>query len=80
MLQGMCQKSLLLATADFAYLDRKREPHILNFMYKNKEKEELMDIKNVYTRSRAALLFKMVIPSCVKYKNGTLYHSATSKH
>ena len=45
-------------------------------MYKNKEKEELLDINNVNTRSRGAPLFKTVIPSCEKYKNSALDHSA----
>ena len=52
------------------------EAHTLNYVYKNNEKEEFLDIKNVNTRSRAAPLFKTVIPSCQKYKNSALYHSA----
>ena len=36
----------------------------------------LIIIKNVNTRSRVAPLFKTVIPSCEKYKNGALYHGA----
>ena len=56
----------LLTSADVAYLGRRREAHILNYMYKNKAKEELLDIKDVDTRSRAAPLFKTVIPNCEK--------------
>ena len=47
-------------------------------MYKNKDKEELLYIKNVNTRSRAAPLFKMVVPSCEKYKHSASYHGAIS--
>ena len=73
---GDVPDNILLTSADVAYLGRRREAHILNYMYKNKEKEELLDIKNVNTRSRVAPLFKTVIPSCEKYKNSALYHGA----
>ena len=65
---GDVPENILLTSADVAHLGRRREAHILNYMYKNKEKEELLDIKNVNTRSRGAPLFKTVIPSCEKYK------------
>ena len=73
---GDVPENILLTSADVAHLGRRREAHILNYMYKNKEKEELLDIKNVNTRSRVAPLFKTVIPSCEKYKNSALYHGA----
>ena len=63
---GDVQENGLLTSADVAYLGRRREAHILNYMYKNKAKEELLDIKDVDTRSRAAPLFKTVIPNCEK--------------
>ena len=69
-------ENVLLTSADVAYLGRRREAHILNYMYENKEKEELLDIRNVDIRSRAAPLFKTVIPNCEKYKNSALYHGA----
>ena len=52
------------------------ETYKSKWRYKNKEKEELLDIKNVNTKSRVAPLFKTVIPSCEKYKNRALYHGA----
>ena len=74
---GDMPENILLTSADVAHLGRRREAHILNNMYKNKEKEELLDIKNVNTRSRVAPLFKTVIPSCEKYKMfSALYHGA----
>ena len=73
---GDVPENILLTSADVAHLVRRGEAHILNYMYKNKEKEELLDIKNVNTRSRVAPLFKTVIPSCEKYKNSALYHGA----
>ena len=73
---GDLPDNILLTSADVAHLGRRREAHKLIYMYKNKEKEELLDRKNVNTRSRVAPLFKTVIPSCEKYKNSALYHGA----
>ena len=42
---GDVPENILLTSADVAHLGRRREAHILNYMYKNKEKEELLDIK-----------------------------------
>ena len=67
-LTGDVPENVLLTSADVVYLDRRREAQILNCMYKNKEKVELLDIKHANTRSRVAKVFKMVIPSCEKYK------------
>ena len=47
-----------------------------NVLLTSAEKEELLDIKDVNTRSRAVPLFKTVIPNCEKYKNSALYHGA----
>ena len=49
---GDVPEDILLTSADVAHLGRRREAHTLNYMYKNKEKEELLDIKIVNTRSR----------------------------
>ena len=46
------------ASADVAYLDRRKEAHILDFMYENKEHEDFLDTGNINTRSRAIPLFK----------------------
>ena len=73
---GNVPENVLLTSADVAYLGRRREAHILIYMYKNKEKKELLDIQNVNTRSKSAPLFNTVIPSCEKYKNSALYHGA----
>ena len=45
-------------------------------MYKKRSCVELLDIKTVNTRARAAPLFKTVIPKCQKYKNSVLYNGA----
>ena len=44
-IKGDVPENVLLTSADVAHLGRRREAHILNYMYKNKEKEELLDIK-----------------------------------
>ena len=64
-IKGDVSENVVLTGADVAYLSRRREAHILNYMYKINEKEELLDIKTVNTTSRAAPLFKTVI-SCEK--------------
>ena len=48
---GDVPENVSLTSADVVYLDRRREAHILNFMHKNKEKDELMDMKNGGTKS-----------------------------
>ena len=45
-------------------------------MYKKKDCIELLHIKKVNTRARAAPLFKTIIPKCKKYKNSVLYNGA----
>ena len=37
-------ENVLLTSADVAHLGRRREAHILNYMYKNKEKEEMLTL------------------------------------
>ena len=67
---------ILLVSAKLAKLDKRRDAHLLNYMYKRKECIELLDIKNINTRARAAPLFKTIIPKCEKYKNSALYLGA----
>ena len=66
--RGCARKSAINHFQCCIYLGRRREAHILNYMYKDKEKEELLDTKDMNTRSRAAPLFKTVRPSCENTK------------
>ena len=68
---------VLLKNAKVAKLDNRRDAHLLNSMYKKKECIELLDIKAVNTRARAAPLFKTKIPKCEKYKNSVFFKGAT---
>ena len=67
---------ILLYNAKVAKLNRRRDAHLLNFMYKMKDCVQLLDIKNINTRARAAPLFKTIIPKCEKDKNSVLYNGA----
>ena len=69
-------EDMLLRSANVAKLSKRRDSHLLNFMYKKKTSIELLDIKDVNTRARAAPLFKTIIPKYEKYKNSVLYSGA----
>ena len=73
---GDIPEDILLRSANIAKLDKRRDYHLLNFMFKKKTCIELLDIKQVNTRARAAPLFKTIIPNCEKYKNSVLYKGA----
>ena len=64
---------ILLRSTNVAKLDKRRDAHLLNYMYKKKTCIELLDIKEVNTRARAAPLFKTIIPKCEKYKNSVFH-------
>ena len=65
---------ILLSSTKTAKLVKRRNAHLLNFMYKKKQCIELLDIKNVHTRARDAVLFKTIIPRCEKYKHSVFFY------
>ena len=67
---------LMLKHAKVAKLESRRDAHLLKYMFKKKGCIELLDIKNVNTRARAAPIFKTIIPKCEKYKNSVFYKGA----
>ena len=73
---GDIPEDILLRSTNIAKLDKRRDAHLLNFMFKKKNRMELLDIKPINTRSRAAPLFKTIIPKCEKYKNSVFYNGA----
>ena len=48
----------------------------MNYTYKKNNCVDLLDIKDINTRARAAPIFKTIIPKCEKYKNSVLYNGA----
>ena len=44
-------EDMLLNSAKVAKLDKRREAHFLNYMYKKKNCHELLDIKQINTRA-----------------------------
>ena len=69
-------ENILLKSTSTALLVKRRYAHLMNFMYKKKAWTELLDIKLVNTRARAASPFKTIIPKCQKYQNSVLYNGA----
>ena len=63
---GNAPDNILLNSAGVAQLRKRRDAHLLSYMYKKEQCAELLDIKNVNTRARAAPLFKTIIPNCEK--------------
>ena len=63
-------EEMLLFSAKIANLEKRRDAHLMNYMYKKKDCIELLDIKD------AAPLFKTIIPKCEKYKNSVFYIAA----
>ena len=57
-------ENILLKSTSTALLENRRYAHLMNFMYKTKSNNDLLDIKMVNTRARAAPLFKTIIPKC----------------
>ena len=49
--------NILLSSANVAKLDKRRDVHLLNCMYKELDCMDLLDIKNINTRARDAPLF-----------------------
>ena len=68
--------NILLLSANVAKLDKRRDAHLLNYMYKKLDCMDLLDIKNINTRARDAPLFKTIIPKCEKYRQSVLYKGA----
>ena len=71
-------ENILLRSTNIAKLDKRRDSHLLNYMFKKKDCIGLLDIKRVNTRAHAAPLFKTIIPKCEKYKNCVFYKGAIS--
>ena len=55
-------ENIPLRSTSTALLEKRRFAHLMTFMYKKKTNNDLLDIKMVNTRARAAPLFKTIIP------------------
>ena len=56
-------EDILLSSAKVSKLNKRRYAHLLNYMYQKKDCIDLLDIKKVNTRARAAPLFKTIVNS-----------------
>ena len=61
-----------------ALLYKRREAHLLNYMYKKRDVPALLDTKPIHTRARDGPLFKVAKPNCEKFKQSVLYNGAVS--
>ena len=55
--------------AKICKLDKRRNTHVYNFMFKQKNNPDIVDIRNIRTRAHHAVLFTTKLPTCQKYKN-----------
>ena len=59
------------------FLRDRRKAHILNFMYKRKDRRELLNVREIRTRAHDAPLFDVVIPRCEAFKRSIGYFGAS---
>ena len=72
-LHGILDENIIHTNANLAYLDKRRESHMLNFMYKRQSMGEYIDKKNLATRAYNAT--KFIIPNyqITHFKTSLLY-------
>ena len=63
--------------AGVPFLSDRRRAHTLNFMYKRKEKKDLLNRREIRTRAHDAPLFNVLIPRCEAYKRSVGYAGST---
>ena len=51
-----------------ALLYKRKDAHLLNYMYKKKDVPALLDTKPIHTRELDGSLFKVTKPNCKKFK------------
>ena len=59
--------------ANTTFLKDKRSAHVMNFMYKRKDKPNLLNIREIRTRAHDAPLFEVKIPRCEAFKRSVGY-------
>ena len=64
--------------ANVPFLADRRKAHTLNFMYKRKDRTELLNLIQIRTRAHDAPLFKVIVPRCEAFKRSVGYAGAVS--
>ena len=76
-LHGNQDENDLHARANLAILEKRRNSHILNFMYKRKENPVYLDQKNLQTRAYQAPKFIVPNFNIIQFKNSILYKGSS---
>ena len=74
--QNNIPKEILHQSAQLATLEKRRDAHLLNFMYKNKNNIDYINNRNIRTRLHDAPVFLTTKPTCEKYKWNVFYNGA----
>ena len=59
--------------AETPFLRDRRRAHVLNFMYKRKDNQTLLNVREIRTRAHDAPLFNIQIPICEAFKRSVGY-------
>ena len=63
--------------ANVPFLKDRRRAHILNFMFKTKSNNRLLNVREIRTRAHDAPLFNVKIPRCESFKRSVGYFGST---
>ena len=77
-LHRLCETELVHSMSKCARLGPRREAHLCNFMFTRQSRINLMDNREIHTRSRDAPLFNVEFPSKETYKRSVLYSGSTT--
>ena len=72
-LHGIQDENLIHSNANLALLDKRRECHMLNFMYKRQSMDEYIDKRNLPTRAYNATKFLIPNYQITHFKTSLLY-------
>ena len=64
---------MIHSNANLAFLDKRREGHILNFMYKRQSMDEYLDKRNLATRAYNSTKFVVPKYQITHFKTSLLY-------
>ena len=75
-LQRLCETKVVHSLAGCAYLDKRREMHMCNFMFTRKTKPAQLDTRPINTRLHDAPIFQVSFPHKETFKRSVKYSGA----
>ena len=75
-LQKLCSTKIVHSLADCAYLDKRRDVHMCNFMFTRKANVTLLDTREINTRLHDAPTFRVPFPHKETFKRSVKYAGA----